>query len=221
MQSLKKNWFVVSNIYDMKNLVNLHPTIQKSKNFTRMGYFCPTYRRFELKKYRRVIFHDTKQWWKIWKTLILWFQKWHEVLGDLSSSENPKVWKLYIDGLFLSKVYTVSVRNFQKNYLSWHWRVFKCNLTCRLKNDIRNLVNFHVSGWKPENLNFHWIRLSKAYKYLDKKVQKSYVPWHWRVMQGLKKNWLLVRKMTWGTWWILMQAVVSLEICTLMGYFCQ
>ena len=124
-------------------------------------------------------------------------------------------------GSFCPKVYTVSARNFQKNYLSWHWRVFKRNLTCRLKNDIRNLVNFHVSSWKPENLNFHWIRLSKACKYLDKKVQKSYVSWHWRVIQSLKKNWLLVPKMTWGIWWILMRAVASLKICTLMCYFCQ
>ena len=39
--------------YDMRNLVNFHPTTQKSKNFTPMGYFCPKYMRFELKKYRR------------------------------------------------------------------------------------------------------------------------------------------------------------------------
>ena len=26
--------------YDMTNLVNFHPTTQKSKNFTPMGYFC-------------------------------------------------------------------------------------------------------------------------------------------------------------------------------------
>ena len=36
--------------YDMRNLVNIHPTTQKSKNFTPMGYFCPKYMRFELKK---------------------------------------------------------------------------------------------------------------------------------------------------------------------------
>ena len=96
---------------------------------------------------------------------------------------------------------------------------FKRKLTCGLKNDIRNLVNFHASSWKSENLHFDWIHLSKAYKYLDEKVQKSYVSWHWRVMQSFKKNWLLVPKMTWGIWWILMRAVVSLEICTLMCYF--
>ena len=46
---------------DTRNLVNFHPTTQKSKNFTSMGYFCPKYMRFELKKYREVIFHDTEQ----------------------------------------------------------------------------------------------------------------------------------------------------------------
>ena len=34
----------------MRNLVNFHPTTQKSENFTPMGYFCPKYMRFELKK---------------------------------------------------------------------------------------------------------------------------------------------------------------------------
>ena len=45
---------------DMRNLVNFHSTTQKSRNFTSMGYFCPKYMRFELKKYRGVIFYDTE-----------------------------------------------------------------------------------------------------------------------------------------------------------------
>ena len=34
--------------YDMRNLINFHPTTQKSKNFTPMGYLCPKYVRFAL-----------------------------------------------------------------------------------------------------------------------------------------------------------------------------
>ena len=41
--------------YDIRNLVNFHPSTQKSKSF------CSRYMRFELKKYRGVIFHDTEQ----------------------------------------------------------------------------------------------------------------------------------------------------------------
>ena len=52
---------------------------------------------------------------------------------------------------------------------------FKRKLTCGLKNDLRNLVNFHASSRKSENLHFNGLLLSKAYKDLDEKVQKSYV----------------------------------------------
>ena len=47
--------------YDMRNLVNFHSATQKSENLTLMGSFCPKYIRFELKKYKGVIFHDTEQ----------------------------------------------------------------------------------------------------------------------------------------------------------------
>ena len=52
---------------------------------------------------------------------------------------------------------------------------FKGKLTRGLKNDIRNLVNFHVSSQKSENLHFHGLLLSKAYKLSDEIVQESYV----------------------------------------------
>ena len=41
---------------DMRNLVNFHPTTQKSENFTLMGYFCPKYMRFELKNTEELSF---------------------------------------------------------------------------------------------------------------------------------------------------------------------
>ena len=52
---------------------------------------------------------------------------------------------------------------------------FKGKLTLGLKNDIRNLVNFHASSRKSENLHFDGLLLSKAYKVLDEKVQNRYV----------------------------------------------
>ena len=50
---------------------------------------------------------------------------------------------------------------------------FKGKLTRGLKNDIRNLVNFHASIRRSDGL-----LLSKAYKVKNEKVQKSYVSWH-------------------------------------------
>ena len=54
----------------------------------------------------------------------------------------------------------------------------KGKLTPGLKNDIRNLVNFHASRRKSRKSQFDRFFLSKAYKDLDEKVKKSHVSWH-------------------------------------------
>ena len=51
--------------HDMRNLVNFYPTTQTSESLTTMDSFSPKYTRFELKKYRGVIFHYTEQWYEI------------------------------------------------------------------------------------------------------------------------------------------------------------
>ena len=114
--------------------------------------------------------------------------------------------------MFLSKAYNVSVIKFQRIYVSWHWmQNLKENWLVAWKMT-RNLVNFHVSCRKSENLHFDQILLSKTYKDLYEKIQKSYVSWHWRVVQSLQKNWLLVSNMTWGFWWIFNQPLKSPKI---------
>ena len=44
-----------------------------------------------------------------------------------------------------------------------------------LKNEITNMVNFHVNSRGSENFHFAGLLLPKAYKDLDQKVQTSYV----------------------------------------------
>ena len=50
--------------------------------------------------------------------------------------------------------------------------IFKEKLTGCLKNDIRNLVNFHGSSRKSENLHFDELLLSVAYKVSAKNLLK-------------------------------------------------
>ena len=111
--------------YDMRNLVNFHPTTQKSKNFTSMGYFCPKYMRFELKKYRGVIFHDTEQWCKIWINPDLVVSKMAWEIGWTFIRALKSLKNCTLSGLFLFKAYNVSVRKFQRNFVSWHWKVMQ------------------------------------------------------------------------------------------------
>ena len=62
--------------------------------------------------------------------------------------------------------------------------------------------------------------LSPKYVMLElRKVQRSYVWWHWIMMQSLKENWFVLSKMTWGIWEIFTRALESFEIGTLMGFF--
>ena len=58
------------------------------------------------------------------------------------------------------------------------------------------MVNFHASSRKSENLHFHGLLLSKAYKHSDESREDLPVSWHWRLMQSFTKNWLLAPKMT-------------------------
>ena len=126
---------------------------------TLIGSFCRKYIKFQIKKYRGVMSHDTEEWCKIWRKTDSVFQKW--------------LWRILIGALKILK-----------------------------------------------NLHFDWCLLCKVYNVWPKKVQRSYISWHWRVMQNLKKNWLVVWKMTWGIWQIFIRTLESVKIGTFMGSFC-
>ena len=52
---------------------------------------------------------------------------------------------------------------------------FEKEPTCRCKNDVRNLGNFHASTGKSRNLHLDGVLMSKVYKVLVKKLHRSYV----------------------------------------------
>ena len=79
--------------------------------------------------------------------------------------------------------------------------------------------NFHGSSRKSEISHIDGLLLSKSYKVSTKKVQKSYLSWHWRMMQSLKKNWLVISNMTWVIWGIFTQPLKSLKITLTWALF--
>ena len=76
-----------------------------------------------------------------------------------------------------------------------------------------------MSSRKSEILDFDGFLLSKSYKVSTKKVQKSYLSWHWRMMQSLKKNWLVISNMAWVIWGIFTQPFKSLKITITWALF--
>ena len=59
---------------------------------------------------------------------------------------------------------------------------------CCFKND-KNFSSL-------KNLHFDWSLLCKVFNAWPKNVQRSYLSWHWRVMQNLRKNWLVAFQKT-------------------------
>ena len=96
-------------------------------------------------------------------------------------------------------------QNPQRSYMSWQWRMMQ-----NLKRNWRVISKLTWGIWRVltraleslDNFHFNVLLLSKAYIVWAKKVQRSYVWLHWRLMQNLEEKWLVLSKMTWGTWQI-------------------
>ena len=131
--------------FRITNLVKFHVSSGKSEILSFGGHSCfRNHIKFQLKKYRRVISHDTEEWYKVLKkdwlavSNMTW-RIWWVFTQPLKSLKISFWW------LFLSKVYKVRAIKIQRSYLSWHWIVMQ-NLNkpwpCCFKNGMRNWVNF-------------------------------------------------------------------------------
>ena len=200
------------------NLLNFDLSTQKSQKFALWlvlsGNIWP-------KKYRGMIFLGTREWFKIWNKTNLWFGKYMRNLANFHQS----TWKSQnwdFDGILLSKVENVWTENLQGSYVSWQLKMMQ-------KSKRNWLVNSKLTWgiWRSltralenlKNLHFNGLPLTKVYNVWPKKVQGSYVWWHWILMQNLKENWLLLSKMTWGIWEVFTRGLESLKIGILMGFF--
>ena len=91
---------------NIRNVVNFKVSSLKSGNLHFDGLLFANDIKSQLKKYRRVISHDTEEWWKVWRKYDLQFQVWHAKFGEFPPN-NSKVGKFHFDELFVSKVYEV------------------------------------------------------------------------------------------------------------------
>ena len=118
------------------------------------------------KKIQGVIFHDTEQWSKIWIKPGLRVSKmgwgiWH----GWTFITAPKSLKNYtLIGSLCTKHIMFQIENFRGIIYYEGVAIFKEKRTCGLKYEIRNLVKFHASSQKCENLHFDGILLFKACK---------------------------------------------------------
>ena len=129
-----------------------------------------------------------------------------DCLGEISPN-------LYFDRLLLLKVYKISSKKVRRSYVSLHWRVMQNLKKNWFVSKMTRIWWILIRALKSlKNLHFDWSLLCKVYNVWPKKVQRSYLSWHWRVMQNLKKNWLVAWKITWGIWQIFIKTLESVTV---------
>ena len=88
--------------------------LKVSKIFTLMASFWAKYILFELKNYRKVIFHETKEGYKIWRGIDLSFQNWHKEF-DKFWPEHLKVSKHFsLMGSFWTKYILFELKKYRR-----------------------------------------------------------------------------------------------------------
>ena len=183
-----------------KNLVNFDLSTRNSQNFLLdwfllckgCNFWPEKVQRSYLSWHLRVMQNLKKNWFRC--------GKWHEDYGKFSPG-HLKVSKLrpwcdpfirsrkYMSLTFTEELCVITMKN--DAHLKRNWLVvskLQWGIWWILARALESLKNLHCNG----------LLSNKGYYFWAKKVQKSYVWWHWRLIQNLKENWLLLSEMTWG-----------------------
>ena len=152
-----------------------HSKVYKTCTF--LCSYCAKHLMFDLKKYRWVIFHETKEGYKIWRGIDWSFQNWHKEFDK--SLKN-----FHFNGLLLSKgilfelkIYRgVICQDNEEWYKNWIWTDLS------FLNSQEQLLTRVL-----EKICFNWLLVTKVYNVWATKVQ-SYA--------NFEENWLAVWKVT-------------------------
>ena len=161
--------------------------------------FSAKYTTFDLKKYKRIIFHDTEESCKSWRKTDLWFGTWHEELGKFSS-EHLKMSKLVFSwDLFVQsrRCTGYNLRGFISNETEKSWKIWR-GIDLQLQNWHMEFDEFWLKNLKVSKM---WTLMGcfwPRYTMIELKRYRGDI-FHFSCMiQNLKKSWLMVWKMTWG-----------------------
>ena len=93
--------------------------------------------------------------------------------------------------------------------LCYHGILLVCTFSAEIFSYFQQKESIKIQIWwnftsAVESLKLYTLVGSiykKTFKVSVKKVQKTYLSWHGKVMQSFKKSGLMVPNMRWGIWW--------------------
>ena len=149
-----------------------------------------------IQKLKRNQLVSSKLTWGIWQILT-------------RALENLK--NLHFNGFLLNKVYNGWAKKKYRGVLfdgtEYRCKIWRKTDLCFQKwhREFSKFSPEHV--WKCKNWNFDGILLSKVQNLWAQNLQGKFVSWQWRMIQNLKRNWLVSSKLTRGIWQILMRVL--------------
>ena len=121
------------------------------------------------------------------------------------------IWQIFIRALKSLKIGTF-MRFFSPKLKMYELKIYR-GVMCHNQEEWCKSwrgIDLSVQNWHEEfdkfwsehskilkTLHFNGLFLIKVYNIWAKKVQRSFVWWHWILMRNLKENWLVLLKMTW------------------------
>ena len=129
------------------------------------------------------------------------------------SIENLKIF--HFNKVLLTKVNNVWNKKKYRGVIfdgTEYWcKIWRKNDLCFQKwhEVINTFLPEHVR--KSKNWDFNGVLLSKVENVWPWNLQGSFASWQWRMMQNLKRNWLVSSKLTRGIWQILTRALENLK----------
>ena len=178
---------------DMRNFYKFWPGHSKvSKICTSMDSFWAKYIISELKKYRGFMFHHIEDWCKFEEKLTCGLENDIEEFGKflpghLNVSKLGLWWNTVIQSKkllswkFTEELCIIAMKNVTK---------FEEKLTCCFKIDTTIWPILTPEFECLKNFLFSWLLLTKVYNIWAKKHRRVW--WHWKFMQNLKENWLVL-----------------------------
>ena len=112
---------------------------------------------------------------------------------------------------FCWKYVKFQLKKIWRKYVSWYQRVVhNLKKTLFFVSKMTRICWILIRALKClKNVHFDWPLLCKLRNVCPKKIQTSYISWHWGAMHNLRKNWLVVWKMTSGIWQIFIRTTES------------
>ena len=166
-----------------------------SKICTLMGWFWPKYVIFQLKKYRGVMFDCIQDWYKVWRKTGLCFQKLTWAFWQIFTRA-LQIGTLMVSFCLKLKMYKLKIYRRVMCHDNGEW----CKNWRGIDMSVQNWYEAFDKFWPEQSKCSKVCTLMVCFwpKYIMfelKKVQRSFVWWHWLLMQNLKEKWLVLSKM--------------------------